>query len=817
MISALFHSHLFLLILISILWIHATVQAQGNVSVGDILSANDKTMTWQSPSGDFAFGFLPIPGGKDQFLLAIWYAKIPERTIVWYANRENPATGRESKVELTRTGHLVLKDPKEKELWRSESLTNDSQVSHAAVLDTGNFVIASKNSGNIWESFKYPTDTILPTQELDVDGNLLSALTATSYSKGKYQLRFNNGSLILNQVDMFTRKPYNDYFSFVTGSRLIFNKSGYIQIQNSNGSLLNLAPENAVPKPESNYYRATLDFYGVFTLYFYPRNPSGGESWSVLWFRPRDICSRFVDSTATLGTGPCGYNSICEPIRGKPNCTCPPGFSFLDEYNPYTGCKQDYTSYPEDCNPDGSTIEEDRFKFESMSFADFPFSDYGILQHATESECKQSCLLDCSCAVAILQDPTLSKDGNGTCWKKKLPLSSGWFNRDAIDRTALFKVPKSNVSRKNPAAPNPSDKNQNQVILILSVLLGTSAIFNFLSLAAISLIFFCLYQRRLRDLNGISSRRALETNLSSFTYKDLEQATSRFKEEIGRGAFGTVYKGELPLNYGNFVAVKKLEKFIADGEKEFKTEMKVIDHTHHKNLVRLLGYCDEGEHKLLVYEFMGNGSLSSFLFGVLRPSWQQRLQIASGIAKGLTYLHEECSTQIIHCDIKPQNILLDDSFTAKISDFGLAKLLINNNTQTMTGIRGTKGYVAPEWFRNTPVTVKVDVYSFGVMLLEIICCRRCVEVEMEQAAILTEWAFECYSVGAIEKLVENDEEARSDVGKLDMLLKVAIWCVQENPSLRPSMRTVTMMLEGAVQVPTPPYPFLVDSMSRNMI
>ncbi|XWS09800.1 hypothetical protein CRYUN_Cryun39dG0020300 [Craigia yunnanensis] len=816
MISALFHSHLFLLILRSILWILATVQAQGNVSVGDFLSADAKNITWQSPLGDFAFGFYPIPGGKDQFVLAIWYAKIPERTIVWYANRENPATGRESKVELTGTGHLLLKDPEEKELWRSESLTNDSQVSHAAMLDTGNFVIASKNSGNIWESFKYPTDTILPTQELDVDGNLLSALAETNYSKGKYQLRFNKGSLVLNQIDMSTTKPYKYYFRFENGSRLIFNKSGDIQIQDSKGSILYHAPENAAPNPESNYYRATLDFYGVFTLYSYPRNPGGGESWSVLWFSPEDICRNFVDVTATLGNGPCGYNSICETIRGMPNCTCPHGFSFLDENNHYTGCKQDYTSYPADCNPDGSTIGEDLFEFKLMSFADFPFSDYGILQPATLSECKQSCLLDCSCAVAILQDPTVSEDGNGTCWKKKLPLSNGRFDRKTIDRTALFKVLKSDASRKNPATPNPSDRNQNQVILILSVLLGTSAVFNFLSLAAISLIFFCLYQRRLRDLNGIPSRRDLETNLRSFTYKDLEQATNRFKEEIGRGSFGTVHKGELPLSYGNYVAVKKLEKFVQEGEREFKTEVKVIGQTHHKNLVRLLGYCDEGEHRLLVYEFMGNGSLSSFLFGVLRPSWQQRLQIASGIAKGLTYLHEECSTQIIHCDIKPQNILLDDSFTAKISDFGLANLLINNNTRTLTGIRGTKGYVAPEWFRNTPVTVKVDVYSFGVMLLEIICCRRCVEVELEQAAILTEWAFECYSEGTIEKLVQNDEEARSDVGKLEMLLKVAIWCVQENPSLRPSMRTVTMMLEGVVLVPTPPYPFQVDSMYTNM-
>ncbi|KAE8691162.1 Brassinosteroid insensitive 1-associated receptor kinase 1 precursor [Hibiscus syriacus] len=799
MASPLCHLHLFLLIFITNPWIFTTVDAQHNVSVGDFLSADGESAAWQSPSGDFAFGFRPIPGKEHMFLLAIWYAKVPGNTIVWYANSntQSPAAAvRNSKVELTGTGRLMLTDPGNNELWSSRSAINDSRVSHAAMLDTGNFVIASENSSNLWESFKYPTDTILPDQELDV---------MTLFFR-----------LWPKQIT-----PYNTYYTLGAGSQFIFDDSGYIQIRNSSGRVLKLAPENVVSRPDSNYYRATLGFDGVFTFYSYPRNPSGGGGgrWSVLWFAPDDICRRFVDNTAALGTGPCGYNSICEPINGRPNCTCPPGFSFLDEKNPYIGCKQDYTSYPEDCNTDGSTIDSDRFEFESISFADFPFSDYGILQPATELECRQSCLLDCSCAVAILQDPSLSPHGTGTCWKKKLPLSNGWFNRQAIDRTALFKVPKSNGSRKSPDTPQPcrGNQNQNQAVLILSVLLGTSAIFNFISLAAISSIWFCLYRKRLRDADDtVCSRRDFETNLRSFTYKEVERATNGFKEQLGKGAFGTVYKGELSSIYGNFVAVKKLEKVIQEGEKEFKTEVKVIGQTHHKNLVRLLGYCDDDEHRLLVYEFMSNGSLSSFLFGVLRPSWQQRLQIASGIAKGLTYLHEECSTQIIHCDIKPQNILLDDNLTAKISDFGLAKLLINNKTQTLTGVRGTKGYVAPEWFRNTPVTVKVDVYSFGVMLLEIICCRKSVEFVMEEEAILTEWAYNCYSEGMIEKLVENDEEARKDLGRLEMQLKVAIWCVQYEPLLRPSMRTVSMMLDGAVQVPSPPCPFPLNSMSKSL-
>jgi serine/threonine protein kinase len=178
------------------------------------------------------------------------------------------------------------------------------------------------------------------------------------------------------------------------------------------------------------------------------------------------------------------------------------------------------------------------------------------------------------------------------------------------------------------------------------------------------------------------------------------------------------------------------------------------------------------------------------------------------------YLHEECSTQIIHCDIKPQNILIDDYYNARISDFGLAKLLAINQSQTKTAIRGTKGYVAPEWFRNTPVTVKVDVYSFGVLLLEIICCRRSVDLEISgTGAILTDWAYDCYRHGTLDALIEDDMGAMNDVSTLERAMKVAIWCIQEVPSLRPTMRKVTQMLEGVVEVPAPPNPFPFSEIS----
>lgn len=184
------------------------------------------------------------------------------------------------------------------------------------------------------------------------------------------------------------------------------------------------------------------------------------------------------------------------------------------------------------------------------------------------------------------------------------------------------------------------------------------------------------------------------------------------------------------------------------------------------------------------------------------------MQIALGSARGLSYLHEECRSRIIHCDIKPQNILLDETWTARISDFGIAKLLKTDQTRTTTRIRGTKGYVAPEWFRNMPITVKVDVYSFGIVLLELICCRKNfeAEVEDENQMILADWACDCYYDRKLDLLVANDEKAMDDMERVEKYVMIAIWCIQGDPSVRPTMKKVVQMMEGTVEVSVPPDP-----------
>jgi serine/threonine protein kinase len=210
--------------------------------------------------------------------------------------------------------------------------------------------------------------------------------------------------------------------------------------------------------------------------------------------------------------------------------------------------------------------------------------------------------------------------------------------------------------------------------------------------------------------------------ITVFGYTDLQRATKHFSEKLGGGSFGSVFKGSLIDSTA--IAVKRLDHAY-QGEKQFRAEVSSIGITHHINLVRLIGFCCDGSRRLLVYEHMPNRSLDLHLFESRTTiSWNYRYQIALGVARGLAYLHESCQDCIIHCDIKPENILLDASFAPKIADFGMAKLLGRDFSRVLTTARGTAGYLAPEWICGVAITAKADVYSYGMVLLEIISGRR---------------------------------------------------------------------------------------------
>ncbi|VAI00382.1 unnamed protein product [Triticum turgidum subsp. durum] len=333
---------------------------------------------------------------------------------------------------------------------------------------------------------------------------------------------------------------------------------------------------------------------------------------------------------------------------------------------------------------------------------------------------------------------------------------------------------------------------------------------------------FCLFCLLLITIGGLvaqhylirtsDSQRPLNSGVRVFSWKELYQATNGFDSLLGKGSFGEVYKGTIRSPQPHLIAVKKLINSNEYSEQEFTNEVQSIGQIHHRNLVRMIGYCKEGRHRMLVFEFMPGGSLRSVLIvdQERRPQWCWRAEAALAITRGLEYLHDGCSAPIIHCDIKPDNILLDDRGVPRITDFGISKLLGSQQVHTtVTNVRGTRGYIAPEWLRSDArVDTKADVYSFGVVLLELICCRRCQERVVhdrlsadagddDETVTLFGWAAQLVVARRTELMLDGDPDVETvgDKQRVEQFARVALWCMEPNPLLRPTMHQVVQMLE----------------------
>lgn len=536
---------------------------------------------------------------------------------------------------------------------------------------------------------------------------------------------------------------------------------------------------------------AKLDDDG--NLRIYSSSGGGGGSENVRWAAVSDQCQVF---------GYCGNLGICSYNGSDPVCGCPSrNFDLVDPADGRKGCKRKVEI--ENCPGSATMLELDNARF--LTYAPELSSQVFFIGI---SACRLNCLVSSSCIAS-----TSLSDGTGLCYLKVPSFVSG-YQSPALPSTSYLKV-------CGPVSPNPSAASSDKgrrwklkpwivVVVVVGTLLG-------LVIAELGLWYWCC--RNSPKLGVLSAQYALLEYASGapvqFSYKDLQRATKGFKEKLGAGGFGAVYKGVLANR--TTVAVKQLEG-IEQGEKQFRMEVATISSTHHLNLVRLIGFCSEGRHRLLVYEFMKNSSLDNFLFtpeeqlqsGKLL-NWECRFNIALGTAKGITYLHEECRDCIVHCDIKPENILLDENYNAKVSDFGLAKLVNpkDHRYRTLTSVRGTRGYLAPEWLANLPITSKSDVYSYGMVLLEIVCGRRNFEVsEQTNRKKFSVWAYEEFDKGNVEAIIDtkllNHEQV--DMDQVRRVVEVSFWCIQEQPSQRPMMGKVVQMLEGVTEIDKPPAP-----------
>ncbi|KAG5241975.1 G-type lectin S-receptor serine/threonine-protein kinase [Salix suchowensis] len=787
------------LLLVFFFWISETVSSQQSqtpsIELGSSLSTNIQPTSWHSPSGLFAFGFYQQGSG---FIVGIWLASKPDATITWTINRENPHVTSNATLELTKKGELVLRRHRNNAADEEELIAKDlkGSASYAQMLDSGNFVLYNERSEAIWESFNFPTDTILGGQNLNAGSELLSSASAIDLTTRRFRLRMqDDGNLVLYPVDSLDLPLYAYWNSATygypglhlnlafTGDLLLVNKTLHtIQTVLFSGSK---------SISTSIIYRATLGYDGVFRLYSHNFDGATEYIISLKWYVPREQCDV---------RGFCGFNSYCTMINDdQPDCLCLPGTAYVDPNRRFHGCERNYNEGScKDTNEMASLYNIT--VMEQIKWGDNAYFKSSM----SEESCRKSCLEDCYCAGALYE--------SGSCNKQKYPVKYALRTGQDQSSKVFFKVALESIKSSNHSsaigmAPSVIQRTSKKAVVQILVM---SLAFITWCLVALSISVFFIYKSRVvkgrMQMESGNFGMARELTLRAFSYRELKRATRGFKEELGKGSSGAVYKGTL-YKGKKAIAVKRLEKVVSESEREFQTEMRSIGKIHHKNLVRLLGYCTEDSHRLLVYEYMSNGSLAELLFRNERiPDWSDRVRIALDIAKGILYLHEECEAPIIHCDIKPQNILMGDFWTAKISDFGLAKLLVPDQTRTLTIARGTPGYMAPEWTKiNTPTSVKVDVYSYGVVLLEIVFCRRNMEINVSkpEEILLSQWAYELLVERELERLDLGEDVDRQ---KLEKMVMIGIWCIQDEPDLRPSMKNVVMMLEGITDVSVPPRP-----------
>ncbi|KAL1550353.1 G-type lectin S-receptor-like serine/threonine-protein kinase LECRK3 [Salvia divinorum] len=442
----------------------ATAQPRTNVTLGSSLVANSANSTWLSPSAEFAFGFQQT-APKGGYLLAIWFHQIPEKTIIWSANRDDLAP-EGSRVQLAANGTLQLNDPSGRQIWAADP----GNASYAAMLDTGNFALFTAASVNLWQTFDQPTDTLLPTQILNQGGELISSFSDKNFSRGRFLFTLQtDGNLV-----WYTRNfPMNDiiraYMATATvgdGFRLIFNQTGYFNLVARNGTLLSNLFSILGASTLQYYQRLTLEYDGVLRHYLYPKsdNTTGGRprAWSVQDILPSNICTQVRQDT---GGGACGLNSLCSMgTDQRPRCSCPFDYSLIDPNDLWSGCKKDFL--PHSCDPESH--DSDLFMFKDMPDADWPDSDYAHFNPVSEDWCRQQCLTDCFCDVAIYR--------NADCWKKRIPLSNGKID-PGVQGKALIKVRAKNATVLDPLGSKPGKRNTRLGVIIAGAVLLASSVF----------------------------------------------------------------------------------------------------------------------------------------------------------------------------------------------------------------------------------------------------------------------------------------------------------------------------------------------------
>ncbi|XP_076952715.1 G-type lectin S-receptor-like serine/threonine-protein kinase SD2-5 [Bidens hawaiensis] len=686
-----------------------------------------------------------------------FYLNIDLDTPVWSANRDHPV-GKNAILNFTAAGDLVLQDVDGSIVWTTN--TSGKSVVGMNITDTGNLVLFDHQNSVVWQSFDHPTDCLLPGQKLYEGQKLISSISLTNLSEGMFSLQVTDKGLF----GYIESNPPQAYYSKLGYGKGTNKERRYIMFLN--GSLALFFRSSDPSDPDFMIGEASSGEYMRLM-------PDGHLKVFARGTEVTDLTERLVYGYCTYPLV-CGRNSICSTNQ---QCSCPGTGYFrpVKEFQPNRGC---YEVNPLTCN---STQHQHFITLKNVRYFTTSTSTAPDLKRANMETCKQACLNNCSCKAAFFR--YYSNVSNGLCF-----LSSELFTMKTSDAygykyLAFIKVQK---------------VRSHQVARVVGFTIGS---FVLVLVVGIGFIVYIVHKRKrdaeteeeyLDQVPGMPTR---------FLYEELRIATENFSKKLGEGGFGSVFEGT--LGDGTKIAVKCLEG-LSQIKKSFLAEVQSIGSIHHVNLVRLRGFCAWKSQRLLVYDFMSNGSLDRWIYHGVREhilEWECRKNIILDIAKGLAYLHEECRQKIVHLDIKPQNILLDNAFNAKVSDFGLSKLIDKTQTEVMTTIKGTPGYIAPEWWSSI-ITEKVDVYSFGIVLLEILCGRKNFDrSQPEESWHLLSVFQKCWEQETLLDMVDtHSEDMQAHSIEVVEMMKVAAWCLQTNFKRRPSMSVVVKVLEGGMNV-----------------
>ncbi|KAL6511133.1 hypothetical protein OROGR_022257 [Orobanche gracilis] len=721
-------------------------------------SGRDNNRNWVSQNGLFAFGFLEIDGDDDVdgYLVGVRYNLGGKfgNSPVWTVG-SGLRVSSNSTFGLAMDGTLVLMDnPSKTTMWSSN--TSNLGVKKATLLDNGNFVLLGNKNEFLWESFGSPTNTLLPGQSLRYPQNL-RALSKNSISSYYSLVISKSGELKLVWEHNVTY--WRSHFSAKVSR---FGSKGVLGLYDDNSKAVWFITSKDYEDPSVVLRHLRIDQDGNLRIYSWD---NASSAWKPVWQAVEDQCNVF---------GSCGLYSVCGYNSSGPICDClysdplRTGISMADSEGP--GCRKMVDLG--NCKMHTSIWVMQQ----TVLYGLYPSHD--VEMFLSEMVCKEYCSNDTSCIAA-----TSTNDGSGRCTIKRTAFISGYKNPyiQSVSFLKVCLVPQAVATQGAIPVNNEqitSSQNRSQKKLIEPILL--IVLLTVLVISSIQILMFSIIyrKRKIRVRTRIPFGKDAQMNLHysvlvRLSFEEIKELTNDFTNHIGT----SVFRGTLPNKRP--IAAKDLKDVVVS-EKEFRVTVSMLSGTHHRNLVSVKGFCFEQAKKFLLYEYVPNGSLDKWLFDIVENSnnsgriWQQKVDIALGVARGLAYLHSECQKCITHGNLKLENVLLDENLVPKLTDFGLQDF----HTKQMAS--------------SSESPSERDIYALGRMFLQILTCKRDVIGE------------------SMEKLIERvNREHKSDLDgdsseRIERMARISFWCMQSRPFLRPSIGEVVKVLEGTLSVDRPP-------------